>query len=608
VAIKLSLLTVLVIVLSLLVGLADTVAATGTTMRVSVGSGGIEGNDHSWGPAHTADGRYVLFESYASNLVASDTNATLDVFIHDRETLITQRISLDSAGNQVNGASRCPCAITGDSRYAVFWSWASNLVPGDTNNDVDVFVYDRQLGLVERIGGDIPGLLGNTGSHCPCGISEGGRYVAFSSWAKLTPADTNGTPDVYVRDRATGATERANVASDGTQGNHHQFAVWCCVAISADGRYVVFPSVASNLVPGDDNFFCDTNLDGNYVDNCPDVFVRDRQSGTTELVSVATSGHSGMGRAEAPTMSSDGRYVAFMYSGSDMVAGDTNSAYDVFVRDRSLGTTERISIASDGSQVSGQCYCGISSGGRYVTFYDGQVGPGDTNGVWDAFVHDRVNDITEQVSVNTAGVEGNRQSFDTTISNNGRYVLFASQATNLAPTNSPYRTDIFLRDLGDWDNDGEWDPFDPDDDNDTLLDTMETACGSDPLSASSRPERTDTAGDDDGDGLVNEALPPGSGAYDCDGDTFSGSLEQYVFSATNAANDQKRCGEDAWPVDINNDSVSDITDIALVGSSFGKAAPPAPVRHNVAPDPSDGFVDITDIARVGSFFGKGCRL
>jgi NHL repeat len=145
-----------------------------------------------------------------------------------------------------------------------------------------------------------------------------------------------------------------------------------------------------------------------------------------------------------------------------------------------------------------------------------------------------------------------------------------------------------------------------DEDSDGVSGAVELACGSDPTTLESVPERIDTAADDDGDTQVNEALPADSEAFDCDGDGFSGLLEQYVFSAANTASDQKRCGVEAWPADIDDDGVSDISDLVAIAGSFPDPVPPSPARHNIAPDPPDGFVDISDVVRIAGFFADSC--
>jgi Tol biopolymer transport system component len=264
-------------------------------------------------PSISADGRYVAFHSDASNLVPGDTNGTWDIFVHDRLTGQTTRVSVASDGTQGNNGSGDP-SISADGRYVAFTSEASNLVPGDTNGTWDIFVHDRVTGQTTRVSVASDGSEGY-GSSFSSSISADGRYVAFSSWASnLVPGDTNGWADVFVHDRVTGQTTRVSVASDGTEGNH----VSLLPSISADGRYVAFSSWASNLVPGDTN-------------EVQDIFVHDRLTGQTSRVSVASGGTEGNGASEFPSISADGRYVAFYSAASNLVPGDTNGTWDIFV-------------------------------------------------------------------------------------------------------------------------------------------------------------------------------------------------------------------------------------------------------------------------------------
>ena len=356
---------------------------TGMTERVSVASDGAEGNWTSSDPSISSDGRCVVFKSLSSNLVPGDTNGTWDIFVHDRQTGVTERVSVSSGGTEGNGSSshyRGP-SISADGRCVAFDSYSSNLVPGDTNGTSDVFVRDRQTGVTERVSVSSAGTQVYGYSFNPC-ISADGRCVAFdSSSSLLVPGDTNGQYDVFVHDRQTGVTERVSVASDGTQGNLHSGMYGS--SISADGRYVAFTSEASTLVPGDTN--------GTH-----DVFVRDRQTGVTERVSVSSEGAQGNDRSNYPSINADGRQVAFWSFASNLVPGDTSTS-DVFVHDRQTGETTRISVASDGTRGNMFSeYCSISADSRYVAFesWASNLVPGDTNGTYDVFVLDRwsVND------------------------------------------------------------------------------------------------------------------------------------------------------------------------------------------------------------------------
>jgi hypothetical protein len=173
----------------------------GTTERVSVGQGGVQANSLSGYAVLSADGRFVAFVSGASNLVPGDTNDEEDVFVHDRRTGRTERVSLGQRDVQGNRGSFDP-ALSADGRFVAFVSWASNLVPGDTNDEEDVFVRDRRTGKTERVSLGPNGIQGNGdsgGIYTPA-LSTDGRFVAFDSEASnLVPGDTNNWQDVFVR-------------------------------------------------------------------------------------------------------------------------------------------------------------------------------------------------------------------------------------------------------------------------------------------------------------------------------------------------------------------------------------------------------------------------
>jgi len=326
-------------------------ASPGTTERVSVDSAGNQAPQGAAGPYMSADGRYVVFDSL-DPLSPGDANYFCDTdyddvyddncgdtFVHDRQTGATELASVDSAGNQGDDHSFAG-PISADGRYVVFWSSAHNLVSGDTNARDDVFVHDRQTGLTERVSVDSAGNQGN-GTSYPYAVSADGRYVVLESFASnLVPGDTNNMPDVFVHDRQTGATERVSVDSAGNQADDGGEIS----SVSADGHYVAFSSGASNLVPGDTNFHTD-------------IFVHDRQTGVTERVSVDSAGNQANGGADGPYMSADGRYVAFSSYSSNLVPGDTNGETDVFVHDRQTGLTERVSVDSAGNEGNGESRC-----------------------------------------------------------------------------------------------------------------------------------------------------------------------------------------------------------------------------------------------------------
>ena len=404
------------------------------TQRMSVNSSGLEGNGYSYSPSTSADGRYVAFHSLASNLAPGDTNGFYDVFVHDRITGTTERVSVSTGGAQGDGDSSYGYtpSISADGRYVAFSSLATTLVAGDVNGFADVFVHDRQTGTTELVSVATGGAQGNNDSVAPS-ISGDGRYVAFESLASnLVGGDTNGTWDVFVRDRLTGTTERASVATGGTQAAGGNY--W--PAISSDGRYVAFQSYAANLVTGDTNGFAD-------------VFVRDRVAGTTERESVSTGGAQGDNVTFAPSISSSGRYVGFFSLASTLVANDTNGSYDVFLRDRQAGTTERVSVSSAGVEGNADSsLSSVSADGRYVVFESNasNLVSGDTNTTLDVFVRDRSAGTTTRASVDSAGGEALGSSTKPWISADGRFVAFDSFAPNLVfgDTNSSW--DVFVHD------------------------------------------------------------------------------------------------------------------------------------------------------------------
>lgn len=349
----------------------------GVTERVSVGNRGQQGNDRSGGPAISADGRFVAFDSDASNLVRGDTNESTDVFLRDRVAKMTYRVSVGPAGRQAESYSYQP-AISANGAVVAFSSAASNLVTGDTNGAVDVYVRDLFSKVTRRVSVGGGGQQGNADSTNPA-ISADGQFVAFLSLASnLVPGGTIAPQGVYLRDRLTGSTRRVSVSSSGEQANDGSYGP----AISANGRFIAFASDASNLVPGDTN-------------ESRDVFVRDRVAGVTTRVSVATSGEQAGSGSEEAAISADGRFIAFTSYASDLVRTDTNGTSDVFLRDRLADVTRRVSVGSSGQQGNGSSRApAISPDGRCIVFTSdaSNLVAGDTNDLPDVFARDRALD------------------------------------------------------------------------------------------------------------------------------------------------------------------------------------------------------------------------
>jgi Clostripain family/Bacterial Ig-like domain/PDZ domain/WD40-like Beta Propeller Repeat len=489
--------------------------SSGTEM-VSISSLGTQGNDDSFNSSISSDGRYVAFSSDASNLVAGDTNGVRDVFVYNRELNLVERVSISSTGIQGNGPSFRP-SISADGKYVAFESNASNLVQGDTNGTSDVFVYDREIGGIEGITvisrasvgcsfiidngritvwkvyedtpayddgilpGDvileidgqstdgwsldhfageiqgtvdtnvtlkflhpdnsqetftmtreiITGLVGNGSSRSPS-INADGRYVAFHSEASnIVPRDNNAVSDVFVYDQELRIMELVSTSSFESQGDN----ISNCQSISSDGRYIAFCSDATNLVFGDTNGVCD-------------IYVRDRTLGITERVSISSEGiESKSWDCLEPDISDDGRYVAFWSSASNLVPNDTNWTPDVFVYDRNLDVIERVSTSSDGTEGNGGSYFpNISSDGQYVVFasWASNLVNNDTNEISDLFIYDRNMDIIECLSLSYSGALGNGWIGGSSISNDNCYVTFESDASNLVADDLNGKRDIFV--------------------------------------------------------------------------------------------------------------------------------------------------------------------
>jgi Tol biopolymer transport system component len=422
--------------------------STGATTRVSVSSTGLQGNYDSYPAGISAGGRYVVFGSWATDLVPGDTNARRDVFVRDRKTGRTTRVSISSSGREATCSNGFGCSdaagISADGRYVAFVSEAANLVPGDTNGASDVFVHDRKTGRTTRVSVSTRGRQAN-GSSGFAAISADGRYVAFgSSASNLVARDTNGAADIFSHDRKTGRTTRVSVGRHGRQALCDvNFCESTGPALSAHGRYVAFTSLASNLVRGDSN-------------HLPDVFVRDLATGQTQRVSVSSSGSQAKGRrhsngSNAPSISADGRYVAFHSDASNLVRGDTNRTEDIFLHDRKTGTTTRVSVGRRGGQANGESLGppSISPDGRYVAFASlaSNLVAGDTNDITDVFLHDCRTGRTILVSRSSDGDLGNDGSAPGAISANDRYLAFTSWASNLVPGDTNRAPDAFVREL-----------------------------------------------------------------------------------------------------------------------------------------------------------------
>ncbi len=402
------------------------------TERVSVSSLGVEGTNASQGASLSGDGRFVVFSSDASNLVEGDTNSR-DIFVRDRQNGTTELVSVASDGTQANRPALFP-AISDDGRFVVYQSEADNLVPGDTNEASDIFCYDREHGTTFRVSLANDGTQANGDSLTPSTSSDG-RYVTFTSLAdNLVEGDTNGDRDVFVRDLQIGTTERISVSTEGVQGNHASGGLGAGPGrISGDGRYVVFGSFADSLTPDDNNLR-------------DDIFLRDRTLGTTVRASISSDGAGGNGHSLYGDASDDGRYVVFHSASDNLVPEDTNDENDIFLRDVVAGTTTRISLALGGAEADDRSeFARISADGSIVTYQSlaGNLVEGDTNSLRDIFVQELTGGAMTRVSLAGGGGQANSHSSFPAISADGGAVAYQSLAANLVPDDNNETFDVF---------------------------------------------------------------------------------------------------------------------------------------------------------------------
>ncbi len=399
-------------------------------------------------PQISAEGGYVVFSSIFSPLPQAQKTCPTSgcqIFGYDRRTAQTEMISVSPDGAPGNGDSR-PAGVSADGRFVVFQSTATNLLSRAVDCSAvqaceEVYVRDRAKRKTEIVSLSPSGEPANS---VPCrfgcfqaglAISADGRAVAFHSTASNLSSDAGCTPagdltgvcaaQIFVHDRDTRTTELASRSAIGAIGDNSSGHP----CLSGNGRYVAFYSYATNLVKGDSN-------------NASDVFVRDRATGRIERVSLPASGgeanggsltnESGAGRC----VSNNGRHIMFSSHASNLVARDGNGTMDMFVRDLRAGSTRRVTISSSGGEANGRSDAtfGLSGDGRFAAFTSeaSNLVPGDTNGVRDVFVHDLAKRTTLRLSLSSLGQEGNGGSFAPSLSSRGAVATFISSASNLA--------------------------------------------------------------------------------------------------------------------------------------------------------------------------------
>ena len=440
-------------------------ASAQTTDRASLGVTGAEGTNISYEPALSADGRFVVFETSATNLIPGDSNSNRDILVRDLSLDTTAVISLNTAGSQSNlGAGNHEPDISGDGRYVVFKSWATNFgPPADPATVSDIFlrdrdpdtdgIYDEANSTTTQISLDSGDLQPNAGSYTPK-ISGDGTIVAFGSGASDLVAAGSAGATVFARDLSTGLNELVskNTLGDPVNGT--------LLDISRDGEHVLYWSNASDIVTGDTNGFSD-------------LFVYDRAAGTTARVSVGDDESEGDNWSNLGTISADGRFVAF-YSKAGLVATDTDFVGDIYLRDRdpdtdgifdegnsttTLMTSNSFGVETMGA--TGSTYAPfVSDDGAYVAFTGGDSSGDccdlvveDVNGTFDVFLKEVSTGITTRMSVDDEGVEQGFKSWGPSMSEDASIVAFSSWcAFDGVDTNT--HEDIYVRDRSVWSDEG----------------------------------------------------------------------------------------------------------------------------------------------------------
>ncbi len=416
-------------------------AASGpTTVQMSVTTGGFApghgGNGDDSGTERrllSDDGRYAVFAS-SGPVVPGQQQLDWQIVRRDRQLGTTLLISKSSAGVKGNGGSTAP-SVSADGQVIAFHSYASNLVPGDTNGDSDIFVHDVRTGRTTRAS------VTSQGTQVPTGqvagenivgapsISADGRWVGFTArTAGFVPGDELGS-NAYLHDRQTGSID---VVSRTANGLITDAMTASTVSPSADGSYVAFHSGSANVVPSDGN-------------GDPDVFVWQRSTGKT--ITKVPAGEDG---AVHHSMTPDGRFIVFESSTGDLTPAERNGKKHIFVFDRTLGTTDRVSVAPNGDLGNQESrYPAISKDGRYVSFRSTATNlvPGDTNNEDDIFRRDRSTGKTIRISVTANGSQNTRQSRSPAISGDGQHVLFESHGSTLTPVDTRTWSQVFVRDL-----------------------------------------------------------------------------------------------------------------------------------------------------------------
>jgi Tol biopolymer transport system component len=418
------------------VGAGTPAVADGALVLVSTTSDGAQGTGPSgtYGVSVSANGSVFAFGSSATGLSEDDPDAEVDVYVRDLSSGALTLASTSSEGVKASTFSLRP-SLDGAGDTVAFMSAAENLSPQDEDNVMDVFVKDLRSDelVLASTGEDGTTGKGNADSSSPA-LSADGRRVAFVSRAdNLAPADTDGAPDVYVKDLLTGALQVVSRPRDGAAGVPGPYGTGA-PSISADGLWLAFDTDAA-LVPEDD-------------DTAPDVYVADATSGELQLASVSAEGCNSQRGSYRPSLSADGARVSFDSFSADLSPDDTEEDGDVFVKDLSTGALEVASTTLDGNGVDGRATdASLSGDGRRVAFAsDAALGPVTATGT-QTWVKDLDSGAVRLVSVDAGGAPATAVTIAPRLSADAGTVVFATPSA-LVPWDVNGWADVYARRLG----------------------------------------------------------------------------------------------------------------------------------------------------------------
>jgi uncharacterized repeat protein (TIGR01451 family) len=407
-------------------------AAPGDLTLVSTSDSGVKGNNISDSPVLSADGTRVAFASYATNLDAADTDRWADAYVNDLVTGDLILASTSDAGADANSDSYA-FGLSADGTKVAIQSIAQNLDPGDSDTNYDVYVKDLLTGEIVLVSTSESGSNANADSLYPSLSADGTRVSFWSEADNLDPADTDEFADVYVKDVVTGDLVLVSTSDSDVKANGHSVYH----SLSADGRFVAFQSLASNLDPTD-------------TDGFTDIYVKDLVTGDIVLASTSDGGIKANTDAGAPILSADGTRVSFVTAASNLDPADTDDFADIYVKDMVTGDVVLATTSDSDVKANGHTSESTMSGdGTRVAFWSeaSNLDPADTDGFTDVYVKDLVTGDLVLVSMSEDGVKANSSSFHPSLSADGTRVAFRSDATNLDPADTDFDGDVYLKEL-----------------------------------------------------------------------------------------------------------------------------------------------------------------